>query len=128
MNKRLKELHFPLTLDMDSWSDRVRITLTSSWEQKLEKNWRKTFSLLLDPQVWKGEKRWELFFLSVLDLWVWKRERASWVFFLWESQRRDKGAANKNKEGRKQRSKERKTKEVSGAAKKSRKMASVGHV
>ena len=54
----------------------------------------------------------------MLDPRVWKREWASWVFFLWESQRRDKDVANKNKEGRKQRSKERKTKEVSGAAKK----------
>ena len=37
-------------------------------------------------------------------------KRVSWVFFLWESQRRDKGATNKNKEGIKQRSKARMTK------------------
>ena len=48
-------------------------------------------------------------------------KRVSWVFFLWESQIRDKGATNKNKEGRKQRSKARMTKGISGAAKKSSK-------
>ena len=41
MDNRLKELHFPFTLDIDSWSDRARITLVSSWEQELKKNWKK---------------------------------------------------------------------------------------
>ena len=39
-----------------------------------------------------------------------------------------RGAADKNKERKKQMSKERRTKEVSGAAKKSRKITWVGHV
>ena len=38
MDNRLKELHFPLTQDMDSWSDRARITLALSGEQELEKD------------------------------------------------------------------------------------------
>ena len=38
MDNRLKELHFPLTQDTDSWSDRARITLASSGEQELEKD------------------------------------------------------------------------------------------
>ena len=38
MDNRLKELDFPLTLDTGSWSDKARITLTLTWEQKLEKN------------------------------------------------------------------------------------------
>ena len=41
MDNRLKELHFPLTQDTDSWSDRARITLASSGEQELEKDWKK---------------------------------------------------------------------------------------
>ena len=39
-----------------------------------------------------------------------------------------RGAVDKNKERKKQMSKERRTKEVSGAAKKSRKITWVGHV
>ena len=46
----------------------------------------------------------------------------------WESQRRDKGATNKNKEGRKQRSKARMTKGISGVAKKSSRISWVIHV
>ena len=41
MDNRLKELDFPLTLDTNSWSDRARITLVLTWEQELEKDWKK---------------------------------------------------------------------------------------
>ena len=41
MDNRRKELDFPLTLSMGSWSDRAKITLALSLEQELEKDWKK---------------------------------------------------------------------------------------
>ena len=128
MNNRLKGLDFPLTLDIGSWSDRARITLASSWEQELEKIWKKLLFLAAGPVGVRGIEELRVFLSFDVGAWVWKRERASWVFSYWESQRKNKGAANKNREGRKQRSKARRTREVSGVANKSRKISWMGHV
>ena len=58
MDNRLKELDFPLTLDTGSWSDKARITLTLTWEQKLEKNWKKALVAAGPVGVWgRGELR-----------------------------------------------------------------------
>ena len=62
MDNRLKELDFPLTLDTNSWSDRARITLALSWEQELEKDWKK---LLVATRPVGVRGKWELItFLS----------------------------------------------------------------
>ena len=127
MDNRLKELHFLLTLDTDSWSDRARITLASSWEQVLEKNWKKLLVAARPVGVrGRGELRVFLFF-GVGCVGMRGREFLMVLVALRKSKKR-RGAADKNKERRKQRSKERRTKEVSGAAKKSREMTWVGHV
>ena len=92
MDNRLKELHFPLTLDMDSWSDRAIITLASSWEQEIEKNWKKLL-VAVGPVGVRGRE-----FLIVLV--ALRKSKKRW------------GATDKNKERRKQRSKERRTKSL----------------
>ena len=127
MDNKLKELHFPLTLDTDSWSDRARITLASSWEQELKKNWKKLL-IAAGPVGVSGREELR-FFLSfdVGPMGIKAREFLIDLVALRESKKRW-GAANKNKERRKQRNKERRTKEVSSAAKKSRKITWVGHV
>ena len=88
MDNRLKELHFLLTLDTDSWSDRARITLASSWEQVLEKNWKKLL-VAARPVGVRGRGELRVFISFGVGPMGMRGTEFLIVLVAWESQRRD---------------------------------------
>ena len=111
MDNRLKELHFPLTLDMDSWSDRAIITLASSWEQEIEKNWKKLL-VAVGPVGVRGRGELRVFLSFGVGLVDMRGREFLIVLVALRKSKKRWGATDKNKERRKQRSKKRRTKSL----------------
>ena len=88
MDNRLKELHFPFTLDTDSWNDRARITLVSSWEQELKKNWKKLL-VVAGPVGVRGRGELRVFISFGVGPMDMRGRELLIVLVAWESQKRD---------------------------------------